>query len=91
LSQESLGNEASTDTLTVELQKLTSSQKSRRTAYIKADARVPYAAVVKIIDFAIAAGFKRTVLLTSQSEPEPRAIAPPKGFTVMNARPGLPQ
>jgi biopolymer transport protein ExbD len=53
------------------------------TLFIKADARVPYLAVIKVLDAATRAGYEKTVLLTSQNDsPQPGAVSPPKGFTI---------
>ena len=51
--------------------------------YIKADARVPYARVEKVLEAGRAAFFETPVLLTAQQEqPQPGAIVPPKGLEV---------
>jgi biopolymer transport protein TolR len=55
--------------------------------YIKADARTPYANVVKIIDTARLAGVEVLSLLTAQQEsPQPGSIVPPIGIEVWSAR-----
>jgi biopolymer transport protein ExbD len=51
--------------------------------YIKADARSPYANVMKIFEAAHTAGIAAPVLLTSQAEsPAPGTVVPPKGLEV---------
>ncbi len=71
------------DALAGELSSILSRQ-PEKPLYIKADARAPYATVVKVIDAAAAAGSERTVLLTSQPDsPQPGRLAPPNGFSVM--------
>ncbi len=52
--------------------------------YVKADARVPYADVVKVLDAAHTAGVEALTLLTTQREsPEPGTVVPPKGLEVL--------
>lgn len=52
--------------------------------YIKADARTPYANVVKVLEAAHSAGVTSPVLLTTQSEPAaPGTIATPRGLEVL--------
>ena len=52
--------------------------------YIKADARVPYATVTKVLDAVRAAGVTAPNLLTNQPEsPRPGKIVPPKGLEVL--------
>jgi len=52
--------------------------------YIKADARTPYANVVKVLEAARSAGVAAPVLLTTQSEPAaPGTIVSPKGLEVL--------
>ncbi len=70
------------DALPGELQSSLARQSQKR-VYIKADARAPYATVVKVIDAAAAAGGERTVLLTVQHESsQPGTVVPPNGFTI---------
>jgi biopolymer transport protein ExbD len=58
-----------------------SSQRQR--LYIKADARTPYANVVRVLEAAHSAGVAEPVLLTTQPEPAaPGTIASPKGLEV---------
>jgi biopolymer transport protein ExbD len=72
------------DGLSATLQEALSSGKPRKTLYIKADGRAPYATVMKIVDAAIVAGVEKTVLLTSQPDsPQPGTVSPPKGVTVV--------
>ena len=52
--------------------------------YVKADARTPYANVVKVLEAAHSAGVSSPVLLTTQSEPAaPGTIATPRGLEVL--------
>jgi biopolymer transport protein ExbD len=56
--------------------------------YIKADARTPYANVVKVLESARSAGVTAPVLLTTQSEPAaPGTIAAPRGLEVFVGAP----
>lgn len=56
--------------------------------YIKADARTPYANVVKVLDALHTAGVEAPNLLTSQPDsPEPGTLVPPKGLEVLVGRP----
>jgi biopolymer transport protein TolR len=72
------------DVLAAEMQAAVSSRKNRKTLYLKADGRAPYATVTSVVDAAAKAGIERTVLLTSQSNsPHPETLAPPEGFTIM--------
>jgi biopolymer transport protein TolR len=62
------------------------SNRSEKELYVKADARAPYANVVRVLDVATAAGIERTVLLTSPHEsPQPGTVAPANGFTIVNS------
>jgi biopolymer transport protein TolR len=55
-----------------------------KTLYIKADARVPYASVVSILDAVRAAGVQRMTLLTAQRDSEkPGTLVPPKGLEML--------
>jgi biopolymer transport protein ExbD len=58
--------------------------------YIKADARTPYAEVMRVLEAARAAGVAAPTLLTGQQEsPAPGTIVPPKGLDVfLDARSG---
>jgi biopolymer transport protein ExbD len=54
--------------------------------YIKADARTPYADVMRVLEAAYGAGVAAPTLLTSQQEsPAPGTIVPPKGLEVFLA------
>lgn len=60
----------------------TLSTRSERTLYIKADARVPYARLVEVIDAVQRSGVEGLTLLTAQqdaTDPE-RRLMPPKGL-----------
>jgi biopolymer transport protein ExbD len=58
--------------------------------YIKADARVPFANVEKVIESGRAVAFEAPVLLTSQpAPPASGTIVPPNGLEVL-VRPALP-
>jgi biopolymer transport protein TolR len=72
------------DGLGAKLQEVLSSQKARKTLYIKADGRAPYATVMKVVDASLAAGVEKAVLLTSEPHsPRPGTVAPPNGVTVV--------
>jgi biopolymer transport protein ExbD len=72
------------DDLSAELQGSLSSQKMRRTLYVKADGRAPYARVMKVVDAVTSAGSERTVLLTSPYDSLPQGtVAPPNGVTLV--------
>lgn len=53
---------------------------SHRTLYIKADARAPYACVVKVLDAAHSAGVTDVTLLTAQPETKRVGTIPPEGI-----------
>jgi biopolymer transport protein ExbD len=55
--------------------------------YIKADARSPYAAVLKILDAASQAGAETQILLTAQSGPGLRTPVLPQGLEVRVGQP----
>jgi biopolymer transport protein ExbD len=58
--------------------------------YIKADARTPYADVMRILEGARAAGVTAPTLLTAQQEsPAPGAIVPPQGLEIFLDPPAL--
>jgi biopolymer transport protein ExbD len=57
--------------------------------YIKADARVPFANVVSVLQAGREVGFESPVLLTAQPVPAPGTIVPPNGLEVL-AGPSLP-
>ena len=55
-----------------------------KTLYLKADARIPYASLVSILDSLRAAGVQRMTLLTAQRDSEkPGALVPPKGLEML--------
>lgn len=57
------------------------------TLYIKADARAPYASVVKVLDAAHSAGVAGVTLLTTQPQTsQAGTIAPPEGLEMELAR-----
>jgi biopolymer transport protein TolR len=59
------------------------SNRPAKKLYIKADARTPYANVVKVIDTVRLAGVEELSLLTAQQEsPQPGTIVRPKGIQV---------
>jgi biopolymer transport protein TolR len=59
--------------------------------YIKADARAPYASVVKVVDAAHAAGVTGVILLTTQSmASQSGALVSPEGIEIELARRSLP-
>jgi biopolymer transport protein ExbD len=60
------------------------SNQMEKKLYIKADARVPYAPVAKILSAARSAGVREPDLLTTQTNPRPSAIpVPPAGLQVL--------
>jgi len=61
---------------------------AEKTLYIKADARLPYGSLVKVLDAVQTAGAERITLLTGQRDEEtPGALAPPKGLEMKMVRP----
>jgi biopolymer transport protein TolR len=75
--------------LAEEVKRDLSSQTEKR-LYIKADARIPYANVMKVLDAVRRAGVTAPNLLTNQPEtPEPGKLVPPKGLEVL-VGPSLP-
>jgi biopolymer transport protein ExbD len=63
------------------------SDRPEKKLYIKADARTPYANVVKVIDTVRLAGVEVLNLLTAQEEtPQPGTVVPPKGIQVWSVR-----
>ena len=69
------------------------SQHREKTLYIKADARVPYASLIKVLDSVRTAGVEGLTLLTSQRDSEESgALVSPKGFEMEVVQPhaGLP-
>jgi biopolymer transport protein TolR len=67
------------------------STRTEKTLYIKADARVPYARLVEVIDAVQRSGVEGVTLLTAQQDAADRgnALVPPKGLQmrVVNPRP----
>lgn len=65
-------------------QKIKDSLPQGQDLYIKADARTPYANVVRVLEAAHNAGVTAPALLTTQSEPAvPGTIASPRGLEVL--------
>jgi biopolymer transport protein ExbD len=65
-----------------------------QTLYIKADARAPYASVVKVLDAAHTAGVAGVTLLTTQPKTaQAGAVVPPEGIELEVARrsPAVPK
>ena len=61
--------------------------RGRQNLYIKADARAPYARVVKVLDAARAAGVEHVTLLTTQPKPaQAGGIVLPEGIEMELAR-----
>lgn len=76
-------NPIGTTEMTKKLKESLSSQ-AGKDVYIKADARAPYASVVKILDSLHAAGIERVTLLTAQPEAQaPETVTPPKGLEML--------
>ena len=64
-----------------ELVKEALATRTDKVVYIKADARAPYASVVKVLDSLRKADVEGVTLLTAQGEPQkPGVPAPPKGL-----------
>ena len=60
----------------------------QRKFYLKADARVPYSDVTKVLEAALSAGIGVPMLLTAQpASAGPGAVEPPKGLSVLVAAP----
>jgi biopolymer transport protein TolR len=60
----------------------TLSTRNDKTLYIKADARVPYARLVEVIDAVQKSGVEGVTLLTAQTDAadQPNRLVPPKGL-----------
>lgn len=57
------------------------SHRSEKTLYIKADARAPYASIVRILDSVRTSGIQQLTLLTAQLDQQDASRpVPPKGF-----------
>jgi biopolymer transport protein ExbD len=62
------------------------SNQTENKVYIKADARTPYANLVKVLDAVHTADVKALTLLTAQHDsPEPGTPVPPKGLELLIA------
>jgi biopolymer transport protein ExbD len=58
--------------------------RSAETLYVKADARAPYAAFIKVVDSVRTAGVNGLTLLTVQrGDDKPGALVPPKGLELL--------
>ena len=79
----------SIDALAIKLKNALSSR-TEKTLYIKADARVPYASLMKVLDTVRTAGVQRLTLLTAQRNLQIRRTrAPPNGLEMLIVRPGV--
>jgi biopolymer transport protein ExbD/biopolymer transport protein TolR len=77
----------STATLAEKVRNVLSNQ-SQKTLYIKADARVPYASLVRILDSVRTTGVQEVTLLTSQRDSENHdTVVPPKGLEMLIVTP----
>ncbi len=64
------------------------SNRSQKILYIKGDARIPYASLVRILDSVRAAGVQEVTLLTAQPDSEnPGTLVPPKGLQMLFVAP----
>ena len=64
------------------------SDRAEKTVYIKADARTPYASVVKVMDSLRTIGVEGVTLLTAQQDAEePGSMVPPKGLEMQVVAP----
>lgn len=64
------------------------SHRSQKTLYVKADARTPYASLVRILDSVRIAGVQGVTLLTAQQDSEsPGTPMPPKGLEMLIVTP----
>ncbi len=83
------GDRLSTSALAAAVKSLLSTR-NEKTLYIKADARVPYARVVEVIDAVQTSGVDGLTLLTAQQDAadRERRLVPPKGLEmrVVNQR-----
>lgn len=59
------------------------SNQTEKTLYIKADARTPYANVLKVLDAVRTVGVEPTLLTAQPDSPEAGTVMPPKGFDVL--------
>ena len=80
-------NLTSTATLAEEVRNVLS-HRSQKTLYIKADARIRYASLVRILDSVGTAGVQAVTLLTAQRDSEnPGTLVPPKGLEILIVTP----
>jgi biopolymer transport protein ExbD/biopolymer transport protein TolR len=65
------------------------STRNEKTLYIKADARVPYARLVEVIDAVQRSGVEGVTLLTAQQDPadQRNRLVPPKGLEMRVVNP----
>jgi len=65
------------------------STRNEKTLYIKADARVPYARLVEVIDAVQRSGVEGVTLLTAQQDPADQGnrLVPPKGLEMRVVNP----
>jgi biopolymer transport protein ExbD len=77
-----LGGDQLTTTALAEKVRSILSSRNEKTLYIKADARVPYARLVEIIDAVQKSGVEGLTLLTAQPDPTDQGsrLVPPKGL-----------
>jgi biopolymer transport protein ExbD/biopolymer transport protein TolR len=68
------------------------STRNDKTLYIKADARVPYARIVEVIDAMQRSGVEGVTLLTAQQDAADQGnrLVPPKGLRLYFEAPGAP-
>ena len=63
------------------------SNRNAQIVYIKADARVPYSSIVRIVDSLRAAHIQRFGLLTAKDSDKPGALVTPKGLEMLIVSP----
>jgi biopolymer transport protein ExbD len=64
------------------------SDQAEKTLYIKADARISYASLIKVLDSVRATGVEGVTLVTAQRDAEePGALVPPKGLEMLIVSP----
>lgn len=64
------------------------SNRGWKTLYIKADARIPYASLIRILDSVRTAGVQGVTLLTAARDAEkPGTLVPPKGLEMLMVAP----
>lgn len=59
------------------------STRQKKVVYLKADARTPYASVVKVMDALHTVGVEGLTLLTEQRESAAGALVPPRGLEML--------